>query len=372
MLLLLAPIPTTVGSILDLIGKSPKVTAEKVRKWGLSMKVAMWQKHIAGGGVQCRLCPFHCILDEGERGICGVRAVVNDTLRALTYSRPAAVNLDPIEKKPLFNFKPGTKALSIATVGCNLSCSFCQNWSLSQTLPEKTKARIITPKEVVALAKKNGAASIAYTYSEPTIFYEYMFDTAKLAHEAGISNLWITCGYINEAPLRELCKYIDAANVDMKGWSDEFYRKYLKATKEPVLQTLKILVDEGVWVEVTNLIIPDANDDPDDIRALCRWIADSLGEGVPLHFSRFYPNYKMTDRPSTPGSTLDMAYKIAKEEGLKYVYVGNVLGNEREDTYCPVCGKKVIDRTGYWSESNHIVDGHCALCGAPIDGVFGD
>ena len=372
MLLLLAPMPTTVGSILDLIGKSPKVTAEKVRKWGLSMKVAMWQKHIAGGGVQCRLCPFHCILDEGERGICGVRAVVHDTLRALTYSRPAAVNLDPIEKKPLFNFKPGTKALSIATVGCNLSCSFCQNWSLSQALPEKTKARIITPKEVVALAKKNGAASIAYTYSEPTIFYEYMFDTAKLAHEAGISNLWITCGYINEAPLRELCKYIDAANVDMKGWSDEFYRKYLKATKEPVLQTLKILVDEGIWVEVTNLIIPDANDDPEDIRALCRWIADSLGEGVPLHFSRFYPNYKLTDRPSTPGSTLDMAYKIAKEEGLKYVYVGNVTGNEREDTYCPVCGKKIIDRTGYWIESNHIVDGHCAFCGAPIDGVFGD
>ncbi|RKZ29569.1 AmmeMemoRadiSam system radical SAM enzyme [bacterium] len=334
------------------------------------MKPAMWWKPLATGGVQCRLCPFRCVIFEGERGICGVRAVVNDTLRALTFSRAASLNMDPIEKKPLFHYTPGAKALSIATYGCNLSCNFCQNWTLSQARPEDSPSQYLPPEKVVEIALTNGATTIAYTYSEPTIFYEYMFETAVLAHEAGISNLWITCGYINEEPLRELCKYLDAANVDLKSWSNDFYRDYLRATRDPVLRTLKILEEEGVWVEVTNLLIPEANDDPEDIRALCRWIADSLGTNVPLHFSRFHPNYKLTDRPATPSKTLEMAYDIAKEEGLEYVYVGNVPGDPHEDTYCPVCGKKIIDRTGFWISEYNIKDGCCGFCGARINGVF--
>ncbi|MCK5832968.1 AmmeMemoRadiSam system radical SAM enzyme [bacterium] len=334
------------------------------------MHPAMWQKQLSNGAVQCELCPFKCIIDEGDRGICGVRAVVNDTLRALTYSRPASINLDPIEKKPLFHFTPTAKALSIATVGCNLSCSFCQNWSLSQALPENTKTKVVTPKEVVSIAIQSEATTIAYTYSEPTVFYEYMFDTAKLAHENGIANLLVTCGFIEKEPLLELCSYLDAANVDLKSWSDEFYRDYLKAMKAPVLRTLKILVEQGVWVEITNLIIPDANDNPENIRQMCRWIADSLGTGIPLHFSRFHPNYKLTDRPSTPGATLEMAYEIAKQEGIKFVYVGNIRGTEHEDTYCPNCNAKLIDRTGYFIESNYIDNGKCAFCGTKIEGVW--
>ncbi len=368
--LLLLFIAFAPASILDLITGTSKVTAERIAKWGLSMKVAMWQKPLAGGGVQCQLCPFKCVLQEGDRGICGVRAVVNDTLRAMTYARPVSVNLDPIEKKPLYQFMPGAKALSIATIGCNLSCIFCQNWTISQARPEDSRPRNLPPDEVVQLALENKAATIAYTYSEPTVFYEYMYETSKLAHKEDIANLWITCGYMNPEPLRELCKYLDAANVDLKSWSDDFYREYLRATKAPVLRTLKILKEEGVWIEITNLVIPEANDDPDDIRAMCRWIADSLGTEVPLHFSRFHPNYKLTDRPATPGGTLEMAYKIAKEEGLKYVYVGNVMGTPQEDTYCPSCGEKVIDRTGYWIEEYSIEGGYCKFCGAPIDGVF--
>ena len=358
------------ASILDLLSKARDVTAERIEEWGLSMKPAMWQKQLAGGGVQCRLCPFKCVLSEGDRGICGVRAVVRDTLRAMTYARPAAVNLDPIEKKPLYHFTPRSKALSIATVGCNLSCSFCQNWSLSQTLPEKGKHSYLPPAEVVALADKHGASSIAYTYSEPTIFYEYMLETAKLAREAGIENLWITCGFIEPDPLRELCKYMDAANVDLKGWSEDFYSEYTGAMRDPVLRTLRILHEEGVWIEVTNLLIPGANDDPEEIRSLCRWIADSLGTATPLHFSRFHPNYKLTDRPATPVKTLETAREIALAEGLKYVYIGNVRGNDYEDTFCPSCGRKIIDRTGYLIEDYRIWGGKCTFCGAPVDGVF--
>lgn len=367
-LLLLASI--THSSILDFFGKTQKVTRAKIAEWGLSDKIAMWWKPLADGGVQCRLCPFECVIMEGERGICGVRAVVDDSLRALTYSRAASANMDPIEKKPLFHFTPGAKSFSIATAGCNLSCAFCQNWTLSQAKPEDIGARRMSPLEVVSICIENDATTIAYTYSEPTVFYEYMFETAKLAREHGISNLWITCGYISEEPLRELAKYLDAANVDLKSWSDDFYIEHLRATRPPVLRTLKILKETGVWVEITNLIIPGENDDPDQIRAMCRWIADSLGAETPVHFSRFHPNYKMTDRPATPTQTLQTAHRIAKEEGLKYVYLGNVRGIPEEDTYCPSCGEKVIDRFGYTIVIYNIKDGLCGFCGEPIDGVF--
>lgn len=357
------------ASILDKLKKAVIITAERIRGWDLSLHEAMWYKKLADGSVQCELCPFRCVLSEGQRGICGVRANVGGKLRALTYGKPVAMHVDPIEKKPLFHFLPGTKSFSIATVGCNLSCNFCQNWTISQALPEEGEHANVSPEEVVAQALATGCKSIAYTYSEPTVFYEYMYDTGKLAHKAGLKNVWVTCGYINEKPLRKLCEVIDAANVDLKG-PESFYNEYTRSSREPVLRTLRILREEGVWVEVTNLIIPGANDDPDTIRAMCRWLVDSLGPDVPLHFSRFHPNYKLTDRPPTPVETLHMARQIALEEGLLYVYIGNVPGDDGEDTYCPPTGEKVIDRLGFWIISYKLgPDGTCAN-GYKISGVW--
>ncbi|RKZ29903.1 AmmeMemoRadiSam system radical SAM enzyme [bacterium] len=329
----------------------------------------MFYKKLADGSVQCQLCPFKCIIPEGGRGICGVRANVNGTLRAMTYGKPVAVHIDPIEKKPLFHFQPQSKSFSIATAGCNLSCIFCQNWTISQALPEESQHITMMPEQVVQQALTSGCKSIAYTYSEPTVFFEYMYDTGVLAHQAGLKNVWITCGYINEEPLRKLCEVLDGANVDLKG-PTQFYQEYTKSGREPVLRTLKILREEGVWVEITNLIIPGANDDPDSIRAMCRWIADSLGTDVPIHFSRFHPNYKLTDRPQTPIKTLRMARQIAMEEGLQYVYIGNAPGEEGEDTFCPTTGEKVIDRKGFWIlEYKVSPQGKCPD-GTPLPGVW--
>ena len=357
------------ASILDKLKNAVIITAERIRGWNLSLHEAMWYKKLADGSVQCELCPFNCVLSEGERGICGVRANVGGKLRALTYGKPVSAHIDPIEKKPLFHFLPGTKALSIATVGCNLSCNFCQNWTISQTAPEDAQAIDLLPADVVNNAVQSGCSSIAYTYSEPTVFYEYMYDTGKIAHQMGLKNLWITCGYINEKPLRKLCEVLDAANVDLKG-NEEFYLKYTKSSRAPVLRTLKILREEGVWLEITNLIIPGANDDMDSIRAMCRWIVDSLGPDVPLHFSRFHPNYKLTDKPPTPVETLRKAREIALEEGILFVYIGNVPGDEGEDTFCPQTGEKVIDRMGFWILSNKVgSDGMCGN-GYKLPGVW--
>jgi len=369
-ILVLFAVVSVNGSILDFMGETEAINRQKVEQWDLSMRVAMWQSYLEDGAVQCELCPFRCILTEGDRGICGVRALIDDTLRALTYSRASAVNVDPIEKKPLFHFYPGEKALSIATVGCNLSCKFCQNWTLSQVKPEDIRHEYLPPEKVVELALQNDCKTIAYTYSEPTIFYEYMYETAELAHKNGLKNLMITCAYINPEPLRELAQYLDAANVDLKGWSDQFYSEYLKASKEPVLEALKILKEEGVWIEITNLVIPQANDDTDEIRKLVEWIARNIGEETPVHFSRFHPNYKLMDRPSTPNTSLEQARQIALDTGLKYVYVGNIPGSEFEDTYCPVCGRKIVDRTGFWINEYHIQNGKCGFCGEEIDGVY--
>ena len=369
LLVLFLPLTLVDSSVLDKLKKIVIITAERVKGWDLSLHEAMFYKKLADGSVQCELCPFKCVLSEGQRGICGVRANVGGKLRALTYGKPVAVHIDPIEKKPMFHFLPSSKAFSIATVGCNLSCNFCQNWTISQALPEESQHITLMPKDVVEQALENGCSSIAYTYSEPTVFFEYMYDTGVLAHEAGLRNIWITCGYINEKPLRKLCEVLDGANVDLKG-PEGFYQKYTRSSRAPVLRTLKILREEGVWVEITNLIIPGANDDPDTIRAMCRWIADSLGTDVPLHFSRFYPNYKLTDVPPTPIKTLEMARKIAQEEGLKFVYIGNVPGNDGEDTYCPSTGEKVIDRMGYFILENNLgFDGTCPD-GTKISGVW--
>ena len=346
------------------------ITRKRALAADLSLHEAMYWRTRPDGLVACDLCPRRCVLRETERGACKVRVNFGGKLYTLVYGKPVAVHVDPVEKKPVFHFLPGTPILSIATAGCNLACRFCQNWSISQAFPERARHYNLSPAEVVDLARRRKAPSIAYTYTEPSIFYEYVLDTARLARKAGIRNVLVTCGYLNEKPLRELAKVTDAANVDLKGFSEDFYREYCGASLQPVLDALKVLKEEGVLVEVTNLIIPGGNDDPKMIRAMCRWIVKELGPETPLHFSRFHPDYKMERPGPTPVATLERARRIAKEEGLKHVYVGNVHVPGGENTYCPKCGKLLIRRHGYWVRENNVIKGRCKFCGAKIVGVF--
>lgn len=320
--------------------------------------------------VNCVLCPRRCVIADGKRGFCGVRENKKGILYSLVYAKPCSLHVDPIEKKPLFHFLPGSKAFSLATVGCNLKCKFCQNWQISQASPEDVQVMSLSPEEVIQKAKESGSPVIAYTYTEPTIYYEYMFDIAKLARKAGIKNVMHSAGYINEEPLRQLCPYLDAANIDLKGFNNRFYTEVTLGQVEDILRTLRILREEGVWIEITNLILPGLNDDPAEIKKMCEWIRDNLGPATPLHFSRFWPMYKLINLSPTPIETLEMARKIAQEAGLKYVYIGNVADREAQNTYCPKCGKAVIERAGYVITAIHIVDGKCEFCGEKIDGVW--
>jgi pyruvate formate lyase activating enzyme len=367
----------------------PPITLEKVRETGLSLHEAMYYEKLPDGNVRCRMCPSECTLGEGQRGPCKVRANFSGVLYTLVYGRPVALANDPVEKKPLFHVLPGSAAFSLSTVGCNLGCIFCQNWETSQVAPEDgshrrmieiaryefpgiaTSTDEVTPAQIVAMAQALGADSVAYTYTEASVYYEYMLDTAKIAREKGLKNLWITCGYLNPEPLRELCKYINAANVDLKGFTEEFYQTYCKASLEPVLRTLKILHEEKVWFEITNLVIPGANDDPDTVRAMCRWIVENLGADYPLHFSRFYPRYRLTDKPPTPLETLKLCARIAREEGIHFVYVGNVPEEpDLENTFCPSCGKLLVRRYGFLVTECNIKNGACSFCGEPVPGIY--
>ena len=321
--------------------------------------------------VRCDLCPNNCVLKQDEIGMCGVRQNLAGKLYSLVYAQPVSVHVDPIEKKPLYHFLPGSKILSLATVGCNLRCNFCQNWTISQSRPDDVQTQIILPQEIIELAKKYECESIAFTYTEPTVFYEYMLEIAKLAKKEGLHTVWVTCGYINEEPLRELAPFIDAANIDLKGFSEEFYETYTTGNLQTVLNTIKIAKDENMLFEITNLVIPQANDNPQIIRSMCKWLSENIGNEHPLHFSRFFPNYKLLNKPPTPIETLQNAYKIAKQESLKYVYLGNV-SDLAEDTFCPNCGEKIIDRSGYSVNSIEIEDGKCKFCGNHIYGKFGN
>ncbi|PIU41460.1 MAG: AmmeMemoRadiSam system radical SAM enzyme [Candidatus Omnitrophica bacterium CG07_land_8_20_14_0_80_42_15] len=321
--------------------------------------------------VQCFICPHKCVLDLDQRGICTVRINKGGKLYTLGYGNPVAIHVDPIEKKPFFHVAPGEPIFSLAVAGCNMRCLFCQNWQISQSRPDETQNYSLSPEEVVQKAIENKCRFIAYTYTEPTVFYEYMLDISKLAREKGIKNTMHTCGYINPEPLRELLKYMDAVNVDLKGFSEEFYAKMgLSVELKPVLETLKIIKEEGVWLEITNLLIPGFNDDPQKIKEMCAWIRENLGDEVPLHFSRFMPSYKLMNLPPTPTEKLEEAYNIAKGVGLKYVYIGNVPGHQGENTYCPNCGKIVVKRMGYQLLENNIKDGKCEFCGYKIAGSW--
>ena len=320
--------------------------------------------------IQCELCPKMCLIEHGQSGDCRVRINIDGVLRTVVYGYPCSIHIDPIEKKPLFHFLPGSKILSIATVGCNLHCKNCQNWEISQANPEDSRAYSYLPEELVTLCKESRCPSLAYTYTEPIIYYEYTYDSAKLAREAGIKNVLVTAGYINAEPWKKLLQYVDAANIDLKAISDDFYRDVCSATLKPVQNALIIAKASGIMVEVTNLIIPTLNDKPEQIGELCRWIKANLGGETPLHFSRFFPRYQMRNLPPTSAKALGAAREIAISEGLNHVYIGNVLSEAGQSTYCPSCKQVLIKRSGYTILQNRLRDGRCPNCGHEIYGVW--
>ncbi len=332
------------------------------------LKEAMFYEKLEGNKVRCNLCHHRCILRDGQFGICKVRKNIGGKLYTLVYGRPIAMHVDPIEKKPLFHFLPGSRAFSIATVGCNFRCKFCQNWEISQ--PSRIEGYDVPPEAVVELALRYESQVIAYTYTEPTIFYEYAYDTAKIAHEYGLKNVFVTNGYITREALEKIAPYLDGANIDIKGYNKDFYLRYIGAKLDKVLETVKAYKELGIWLEITTLIVPGFNDSDESIRNVAIFIKDELGVDTPWHISRFFPHYKMTNVPPTPLETLLRARDIGREVGLRYIYIGNVPG-ESEDTVCPNCGRTLIKRWGFYVEHNLVTeDGRCPYCGARIAGIW--
>ncbi|MFA6192704.1 MAG: AmmeMemoRadiSam system radical SAM enzyme [Sulfurimonas sp.] len=336
---------------------------------------AWLSKKLKSGKIMCEACSQSCTLDEGEYGICGVRRVEDGELKLLVYGVAAAINVDPVEKKPMFHFLPKSRAFSVGTVGCNFSCKFCQNYDISQ-YPKEHSHQIIgqqfAPDEIVELAIENRCNSIAYTYNEPVVFFEYTYDTAKLAKDKGLKNIYVTSGYETKKAIDLLAPYIDGMNIDIKSFSDEFYKEVCGARLKPVLETVKYAHDKGIWVEITTLLIEGKNDSDEEIRGIAKFIA-SVDTSMPWHLSAFHPMYKMLDIPRTSAATLHRAYKIGQEEGLKYVYVGNIDDNDYESTYCPSCKHKVIDRSGNIGQfvTNYLDEnGTCPHCGYSLKGVW--
>ena len=324
------------------------------------------------GDVTCELCPRYCTIPEGGAGDCRVRVNIDGKLVATTYGRPSSVHIDPVEKKPLYHFHPGSAVFSIATAGCNLHCRNYQNWQLSQRGGEEME-RIYRaePADVVDAALAENCHSIAYTYSDPIIFYEYVYDTSVLAHDHGLKNIFVTAGYINEKPMRRLCQVIDATNIDLKAFDDGFYRRNCSGSLKPVLDAMVIAREEGVWLEVTNLVIPTLNDDIATVRRMAHWIRDNLGEQTPLHISRFTPHYQMRNLPPTPVESLHRVWNEARDAGLKYVYIGNIYGHKSESTYCPNDNTRLIHRVGFSVEEYNLTsDGRCPVCNQKVSGVW--
>lgn len=333
--------------------------------------VASYWDKINSEFVQCKLCPRNCVIADGQRGACTVRINKGGTLYTLGYGNPVSIAIDPIEKKPFFHVAPGQRVFSLAVAGCNMRCLFCQNWQISQSKPDEVDSFKMSPEEIIDAAIKKKCNYIAYTYTEPIVFYEYMLDICKIAKAKGLKNTMHTCGYVNKEPLTELLKYMDAVNVDLKAFSDKFYKKMgMMADLTPVLETIKTVREKGVWLEITNLLIPGENDSPEEIRKMCVWIKENLGTEVPLHFSRFTPTFKLTNLPPTPVEKLKEARDIAMRTGLKYVYIGNVPGYTGENTQCPNCGKVVIARRGYLVQEINVENGKCKFCGYKIAGIW--
>ncbi len=335
------------------------------------MKEAMFYVPLVEGELRCNLCNHRCKIKEGKRGICGVRENQGGKLYSLVYGKIVAEHIDPVEKKPLFNFLPGSRAFSIGTVGCNFQCKHCQNFDISQ-YPQQHNGEIIgqdrTPEQIVADAKAAGCETIAYTYTEPTIFYEFAYDTTLLAQKEGIKNVFVSNGYMSSEAAHKIAPYLDAINIDLKAFTDKFYKKVCGARLKPVLQTIQLMKELAVWVEVTTLIIPGLNDGEDELRDIAHFVK-KVGPEVPWHVTRFYPTYKLLDAPPTPVTTLRRAREIGLEEGLRYVYEGNVPGEGGENTYCYTCGAILIERYGLTLIQNRLQDGKCPECSTRIDGV---
>jgi pyruvate formate lyase activating enzyme len=335
------------------------------------MREAMFYENAGGNKVRCGLCRFRCLIDEGGRGICAVRGNRGGTLYTLVYGKAIAEHVDPIEKKPLYHVMPGSRTFSVATVGCNFRCLHCQNYSISQPLQDTLQITGIDlpPEEIVAKALASGCRSIAYTYTEPTIFFEYAYDTAVLAKKAGLMNVFVTNGYITPEALALISPFLDAANIDLKGFSERFYREVVHAMLNEVLDSIVEYRRQGIWIELTTLIIPGWNDTDEELRSIARFIADKVGKETPWHVSRFHPTYKMTESPATPVATLARARQIGLNEGLAYVYAGNSQGEGGENTCCPACGEILIRRRGFYLAENRIREGKCPGCASVIDGI---
>ncbi len=320
--------------------------------------------------LQCELCPRQCRIPPGGRGDCRIRVHLDGRLHAVTYGHPCTVHIDPVEKKPVFHFLPGTPTLSLATVGCNLHCKNCQNWEISQRNPEEVEALALPPEQLVALARQYQCPSISYTYTDPVVYYEYTLDTCTQARAAGLKNILVTAGYINREPARELFRVTDAARIDLKALSDKFYQDVCGATLKPVLDTILLARDMGLEVELIHLVIPTLNDRERDLQQLCRWVAEHLGREVPLHFSRFYPQHLMAHLPPTPLATLNLARDIARAAGLYFVYLGNILEPDAATTWCPACKKPLVRRSGFSVLENRLQNGACPDCGKKVYGVW--
>ena len=332
---------------------------------------ASFYKKLPEMEVECQVCPRKCRVGDVERGYCGARENRRGVYYSLGYALPCAVHVDPIEKKPFFHFLPGTTSFSLGTAGCNMDCKFCQNWEMSQARPEQTENYYLPPKETVEAARRASASTVAFTYSEPgVVAVEYMLDVAELGNQSGLKTVMVSNGYINREPMLEACRRLGAVKVDLKGFSEKYYKDVCDATLKPVLDTLVLLKSSRVWHEIVYLVLPTLNDGDSELSSMAKWVARELGPDVPLHFSRFYPIYKMKKLPQTPLSTLERAWKIAKGAGLHYVYIGNVPGHEAENTYCPKCGKPVVRRAGYSILEMKVSRGRCAYCGNPIAGVW--
>ena len=327
-----------------------------------------WERE--GDAVRCSLCPHSCLIKEGKVGICRVRQNIGGSLRALSYGQVSSVHLDPLEKKPLFHFHPGEPVLSFGGLSCNLRCQHCQNFTIAQVGLDNGASRFIAPEEVPVMCERAGSAGVAWTYNEPTIWYEYVLDASRMCKDRGLFTVSVTNGFIQEAPLRSLKGVIDAMNIDVKGFSERFYGEVCKGSLAPVLGACEVAREIGVHVELTYLIIPGRNDRQQELADFCQWVRDRMGTQTPVHFSRFHPDFKMDDVPPTPRSTMDLAMREGKAHGLDYVYVGNILTERGENTYCPDCGSLLVQRTGFSAALVGIKDRACSTCGRPADIVW--
>lgn len=336
------------------------------------LKEALWYEKLPNAKTRCTLCPNFCERAHGENGMCRSRGNRNGVYYSLSYGKPCVISLDEAEKCPLYHFQLSGKAFSIATAGCNLFCKFCQNWTFSQVSPEDAiKSYDLSPEAVVAKAKENNCTAISYFYTEPTVYYEYMLDTARLARRAGLKNIMVTAGYINPKPLCEILPHLDAVTMGIKGWNEKFYREYIGGELGHVKETIQELSrNKNVWWEAVNLVIPTLNDDMNDIAGMAKWLRDTAGAERPLHFSRFRPEYRLKLLPMTPYATLTRARDLARKEGLQYVYIGNMPGHEGANTWCPSCGKMVVERLAFTVLKKNIVNGCCAFCNHTIKGVW--